>query len=67
VQKFATVYVETLRNIPLLLQLLFWYKAVLSILPSPRAGGLEPGVEVVFNLNNRGLYMPRIIPEAVRN
>jgi len=64
VQKFATVYVETLRNIPLLLQLLFWYKAVLSILPSPRAGGLEPGVEVVFNLNNRGLYMPRIIPEG---
>ncbi|MCC0035857.1 MAG: amino acid ABC transporter permease [Hoeflea sp.] len=64
VQKFATVYVETLRNIPLLLQLLFWYKAVLSILPSPRAGGLEPGVEVVFNLNNRGLYMPRIVPEG---
>ena len=29
----ATVYVETLRNIPLLLQLLFWYKAVLSVLP----------------------------------
>ena len=64
VQKFATVYVETLRNIPLLLQLLFWYKAVLAILPSPRAGGLEPGVEVVFNLNNRGLYMPRIVPEG---
>jgi His/Glu/Gln/Arg/opine family amino acid ABC transporter permease subunit len=41
VQKFATVYVETLRNIPLLLQLLFWYKAVLSILPSPREAGLE--------------------------
>jgi His/Glu/Gln/Arg/opine family amino acid ABC transporter permease subunit len=29
VQKFATIYVEVLRNIPLLLQLLFWYKAVL--------------------------------------
>ena len=64
VQKFATVYVETLRNIPVLLQLLFWYKAVLSILPSPRQVGLEPGVEVVFSLNNRGLYMPRIVPEA---
>ncbi|MDF1610033.1 amino acid ABC transporter permease [Hoeflea sp. YIM 152468] len=64
VQKFATVYVETLRNIPLLLQLLFWYKAVLSILPSPRQVGLEPGVEVIFSLNNRGLYMPRIVPEA---
>ncbi|SOE08350.1 general L-amino acid transport system permease protein [Hoeflea halophila] len=64
VQKFATVYVEMLRNIPLLLQLLFWYKAVLSILPSPRQVGLEPGAEVVFSLNNRGLYMPRIVPEA---
>lgn len=64
VQKFATIYVEVLRNVPLLLQLLFWYKAVLSILPSPRAGGLEVGVEVAFNLNNRGLYMPRLIPEA---
>ncbi|MEM5492284.1 amino acid ABC transporter permease [Hoeflea sp. AS16] len=64
VQKFATVYVETLRNIPLLLQLLFWYKAVLSILPSPRQVGLEPGTEVIFSLNNRGLYMPRIVPES---
>jgi len=64
VQKFATVYVETLRNIPLLLQLLFWYKAVLSILPSPRQVGLEPGVEVAFSLNNRGLYLPRIVPEG---
>ncbi|KGF70227.1 amino acid ABC transporter permease [Hoeflea sp. BAL378] len=64
VQKFATVYVETLRNIPLLLQLLFWYKAVLSILPSPRAMGLEPGANVAFSLNNRGLYLPRIVPEA---
>lgn len=63
VQKIATVYVETLRNIPLLLQLLFWYKAVLSVLPSPRQQGLEPGLEVAFALNNRGLYIPRIIPE----
>ncbi len=33
--KVAMVYVETFRNIPLLLQLLFWYKAVLSLLPGP--------------------------------
>ncbi len=36
VAKLATVYVETLRNIPLLLQLLFWYNAVLKPLPNPR-------------------------------
>jgi general L-amino acid transport system permease protein len=62
IQKIATVYVETLRNIPLLLQLLFWYKAVLSVLPSPRVAGSYLG-ETVF-LNNRGLYIPRISPEA---
>jgi len=63
VQKFATVYVETLRNIPLLLQLLFWYKAVLSILPSPRESAQEAGVEIAFSINNRGMYLPRLVPE----
>ncbi len=62
VQKIATVYVEMLRNIPLLLQLLFWYKAVLSVLPAPRTAGSLIG-EAVF-LNNRGLYLPKAIPEA---
>jgi len=54
----ATVYVETLRNIPLLLQLLFWYKAVLSVLPGPRQGYWLP---LSINLSNRGLTMPRPI------
>jgi general L-amino acid transport system permease protein len=53
--KVATGYVETIRNIPLLLQLLFWYNAVLKALPELRdsihiAGGY---------LNNRGLFLPR--------
>lgn len=52
----ATIYVETLRNVPLLLQLLFWYKAVLSVLPGPRQGLMLP---LSFNLSNRGLTMPR--------
>ncbi|WP_420409487.1 amino acid ABC transporter permease [Hoeflea sp.] len=63
VRKFATTYVEVLRNIPLLLQLLFWYKAVLSILPSPREAAPEAGVELAFSINNRGLYLPRVVPE----
>lgn len=54
----ATVYVETLRNVPLLLQLLFWYKAVLSVLPGPRQGYMLP---LATNLSNRGLTMPRPI------
>lgn len=56
--RVATVYVETLRNIPLLLQLLFWYKAVLSVLPGPRQGLMLP---LSINLSNRGLTMPRPI------
>ncbi len=34
--KVALVYVELMRNTPLLLQLLFWYNAVLKTLPGPR-------------------------------
>ncbi len=55
IARLATVYVETLRNIPLLLQIFFWYFAALSALPSPRSG-LE-FADIVF-LNNRGLYLP---------
>jgi len=56
VAKVAMVYVELLRNIPLLLQLLFWYIAVLGPLPQPR-NSLEMGAG--FFLNSRGLFMPR--------
>jgi general L-amino acid transport system permease protein len=56
--RLAAVYVETFRNIPVLLQLLFWYKAVLSVLPSPRQGYWLP---FGSNLSNRGLFLPRAI------
>jgi general L-amino acid transport system permease protein len=60
----ALVYTNVLRNIPLLLLLLFWYNAVLKSLPGPRQS-LSVG-DVVF-LNNRGFYLPRAVPrdEAV--
>ena len=54
--KVATGYVETIRNIPLLLQLLFWYNAVLKTLPEMRDS------IVIFGgtyLNNRGLFLPK--------
>ena len=54
--KVALVYVEMMRNTPLLLQLAFWYNAVLKTLPGPRQSLNLGGV--VF-LNNRGLYLPR--------
>jgi general L-amino acid transport system permease protein len=55
IARLAMVYVETIRNIPLLLQLLFWYFAVLQALPHPR-DSVAIG-ETVF-LNNRGLSIP---------
>jgi general L-amino acid transport system permease protein len=58
VAKVAMVYVEGLRNIPLLVQLLFWYIAVLGPLPQPR-DSISMGAG--FFLNARGLFMPRPI------
>ena len=55
VSKLATIYVEGLRNVPLLLQLLFWYNAVLKPLPLPGESILVPGGGA---LNNRGLFLP---------
>ena len=56
--KAATGYVETIRNLPLLLQLLFWYNAVLKALPDFRESFKFPGG--IF-LNNRGLFLPEPI------
>ena len=58
VSKAATGYVETIRNLPLLLQLLFWYNAVLKALPEMRDSIKIPGGIV---LNNRGLFLPNPI------
>ena len=55
VAKLATVYIEAIRNVPLLLQILFWYFAVLQALPHPR-DSIEFGG--LFYLNNRGFYAP---------
>jgi len=58
-RSLATGYVETFRNIPLLLQVFFWYFGVLRALPRPRESVDMLGL--VF-INNRGLYIP--VPEA---
>ena len=63
VSRVATLYVEVFRNIPLLLQIFFWYFAVLRTLPSPRQS-LSWG-EALF-LNIRGLYLPApVLKEGV--
>ncbi|PHK94836.1 amino acid ABC transporter permease [Pseudoroseomonas rhizosphaerae] len=54
--RIAAAYIEVVRDLPLLLQLLFWY-AILQGLPSPRQS-LNPATGVF--LSNRGLKLPWI-------
>ena len=59
IRKLAQVYVETFRNIPLLLQLFFWWAMLRVSAPAPRqAWELLPGVLV----SNRGFVYP--VPTA---
>ena len=58
IAKLASAYIDTFRNIPILLQILFWYNVVLATLPSPRQS-IE-FFNAVF-LNNRGFIVPRPI------
>ncbi len=55
VAKLAAVYVEVVRNIPLLLQLFFWYVIITELLPGPR-GALHPLPG--FFISNRGVRIP---------
>jgi general L-amino acid transport system permease protein len=55
VARLAGGYVELIRNLPLLFQLLFWYLAVLGTLPGPRQSISLFGE--IF-LNNRGMIVP---------
>jgi len=55
INKLATVYIEIFRNIPPLLQILFWYFAVFLTLPGPR-GSIN--IADRFFISNRGLNMP---------
>src|ERR1700712_4488242 len=55
IRTIATVYVETLRNIPPLLVILFFYLAVLATLPDVK-NAIQVGPD--FSLSNRGLFMP---------
>ncbi len=61
VSRIATVYVETLRNIPLLVQLLFWYVAISKLFPNVRQA--INFWDMIF-LSNRGIYSPRPVAEA---
>ena len=57
----AAVYIETFRNIPLLLQIFFWYFCVLRNLPAPRQ---SMSLGDAFFLNVRGLSIPAPVTES---
>lgn len=54
-RKISNIYIETFRNIPPLLQIFFWYFAVLRNLPGPRQA--LSAFDIAF-VSNRGLYIP---------
>jgi general L-amino acid transport system permease protein len=56
--RIAGGYVELVRNLPLLFQILFWYLAVLAALPGPRQ---SISLFSSFFLSNRGLIIPKPI------
>jgi len=62
--RVAGAYVEILRNTPLLLQIVFWYLAVFTLLPRPKQSVDIGGLGVSY-LNNRGLYLPDAQPDPL--
>ena len=61
IRTIATIYVECFRNIPLLLQILFWYTAAVGQLPRVRESiSLFGGAFI----NNRGIYLPSPEPTS---
>jgi len=62
VSRLSAVYVEVVRNVPLLLQLFFWYALITENMPGPRqAAHPLPGVFV----SNRGLKLPSLEGDAL--
>jgi general L-amino acid transport system permease protein len=63
IRKLAQVYVETFRNIPLLLQLFFWWALLRESAPAPRqAWEMLPGVLI----SNRGVVFPVPLADPVQ-
>jgi general L-amino acid transport system permease protein len=59
IARIATVYIEVVRNVPLLVQLLFWYVGITKALPSVRQS-IMVGPSIALNV--RGLFIPKPVP-----
>jgi general L-amino acid transport system permease protein len=60
ISKLASSYIELFRNIPILLQILFWYNIALVVFPHPRKS--FEFFDSIF-INKRGFYLPKPIAE----
>ena len=60
VSRLAAIYIEVVRNVPVLVQLLFWYIAIVKLFPNVRQS-INLG-DIMF-LSNRGIYAPRAVPQ----
>ena len=58
ISRLAATYIETFRNIPVLLQILFWYNVVLAAMPSVRQS--YSFFNSIF-INQRGIFIPKPI------
>ncbi|HEX3349898.1 MAG TPA: ABC transporter permease subunit [Acetobacteraceae bacterium] len=63
VRNIALWFIEAVRNTPQLVQIIFWYVAVLQTLPAPRQS-----IHLPFGmlLNIRGLYVPALVDGTVQ-
>ena len=69
IARLAGVYVETIRNLPLLFQILFWYLAVLGTMPGPRQS-LGLGLQPIFSSIGDGIAaigLPAAIADPFRS
>jgi general L-amino acid transport system permease protein len=69
IARLAGGYVETIRNLPLLFQVLFWYLAVLGTLPGPRASigiGLQP-ILIAAGDATAWLHLPNALVDMWRS
>lgn len=64
ISRLAAIFIEIIRNIPLLLQLFFWYFAVLKTMPAVKDSFALP---LDMFINQRGIYVPRPLPDAAFN
>jgi general L-amino acid transport system permease protein len=60
ISRLSNAYIELFRNIPILLQILFWYNIFLNALPHPKKS--ISFLDFIF-INNRGFYLPNPVPQ----